>query len=306
MKTLKTILTAVVVTAIFYFLIAYLVRNWQKIPFDSLHFNTANLIISFGFLLVNFLLFINGWKLIMRRLGSALNFATAFWIISLSQVAKYVPGGIWFALGRVYLGRAKDLKADAIAISVVIETALTFLACILLLFLSLIFAGKLSAQRTWLVIPAFLVFLVLMQPSVLNWFLGIALKIFRRPAVTLDMSYRQLLELSIYFIGFLVAQLLGFYFLINSIYAVNISKIFELSAAYLISWMSGFVVVFAPGGLGVREGMMTLLLSPILPVPLAIAISFLSRVWLTIFEIVIFITGLIVRKATHRDAANNT
>jgi hypothetical protein len=60
--------------------------------------------------------------------------------------------------------------------------------------------------------------------------------------------------------------------------------------------MTGFVVIFAPGGLGVREGMMTLLLRSFIPTPLAIAISFIARVWMTLFEIVVFFIGLIVRR----------
>jgi len=303
---LKSILTVIIVFIIFYFLVTYLIKNWQRIPFTSLHFNTTNLLISFIFLLLNFLLFIQGWKYIVRRLGSIINFKTAFWIISLSQVAKYVPGGIWFALGRVYFGKTEKLKADTIALSVVIETGMTFLVCILLFFLSVIFSRQLIHIKTLFVIPVFLLFLVLLQPSILNRLMNIALKIFKRPPINLDMSYPQLLKLSTYFFGFLIAQLMGFYFLINSIYPINISKIFELSAAYIVSWMTGFVVVFAPGGLGVREGVMTILLSSILPAPLAIAISFLARVWLTIFEIVIFFAGLIVRNISYKTERSST
>jgi hypothetical protein len=60
--------------------------------------------------------------------------------------------------------------------------------------------------------------------------------------------------------------------------------------------MTGFIVIFAPGGLGIREGMMTLLLSPLVPTPLAIAISFMQRVWMTIFEVIIFFVGLVIKK----------
>ncbi|UCF70140.1 MAG: flippase-like domain-containing protein [candidate division WOR-3 bacterium] len=305
MKILRKVLAVVVVFVIFYFLITYLINNWQKIPFASLQFNITNLLLSFALLLVNFLLFIQGWKYIILRLGSKITFRTAFWIISLSQVAKYVPGGIWFALGRAYLGKAEKLGAGTIAVSVIIETGMTFLACILLLFLSVIFSRQLLHINTWFIVPLFIIFLILIQPSILNRLMNTALKIFKRPAINLDMSYLQLLELSAYFIGFLIAQLIGFFFLVNSIYPTGMSKIFELSAAYLLSWMAGFVVIFAPGGLGVREGVMTILLSSILPPPLAIAISFLARVWLTVFEIAVFLAGLIARRSSYRPEKNN-
>jgi len=304
MKTLKRILAIFIILLIFYFLIASLVKNWQKIPLDSLHFNITYLVISFVLLLINFLLFIKGWKCIIYRLGSNISFKTAFWIISLSQIAKYIPGGIWFALGRVYLGKSKKLKTETVAISVVIETVLTFLVCILLFLLSVNFSKQQTFTNTLFMIPIFLLFLIILQPTVLSKLINIALKIFRRPMINLEMSYLQLLKLSMYFLGFLLAQVIGFYFLINSIYPIAVSKIFELSAAYILSWMIGFIVIFAPGGLGVREGMMTLLLSPLLPTPLAIAISFVARVWLTIFEIVMFFGGILVKKAANKTNTN--
>lgn len=57
--------------------------------------------------------------------------------------------------------------------------------------------------------------------------------------------------------------------------------------------MAGFVVIIAPSGLGVREGMMSLMLSSFIVTPLAIAISFLSRVWITVFELIMLFIGAI-------------
>ncbi len=296
MKIVKTTVTIVIICAIFYFLITNLVKNWQKIPFDALRFNLANLLISYAFLLVNFLLFIQGWKCIVHRLGSTISYKTSFWVISLSQLAKYIPGGIWFTLGRVYLVKDKKIKAEIIAMSVVIETVLTFLVCILLFLLSIIFTTRQTLSDFIFIIPLFIIFLVALQPAILNKLINFATKIFRRPPIHLSMTYSQLLVLSMYFLAFLVAQVIGFYLLIGAIYPIALSKIFDLTAAYTLSWMAGFVVIFAPSGLGVREGVMTLLLSPLLPTPLAIAISFVARVWMTVFEIVLFCAGLIVKK----------
>ena len=296
MRILKRVLTVVVVSIVFYFLITNLVKNWQKIPFDSLHFHSLNLIISYVFLFLNFLIFVEGWRNIMIKFGHSISFKNAFWIISSSQIAKYVPGGIWFALGRVYLGKSRNLKEENVALSVVVETGLTFLVGILLFLLSVNFVSQKIFANFLYVIPIFFLFLIVLYPSILNRVINFALQILKKPNIKITISYSQILKLSIYFFGLWIAQIIGFYFLINAIYPMPISKIFTLSAAYTLSWMTGFVVIFAPGGLGVREGMMTLLLSPILPAPLAIAISFIARIWITLFEIVIFFVGLLVKK----------
>ncbi len=296
MQIFKRIVTVGIVLVIFYFLLTNLIKNWQKIPFHSLHFSVISLIASFLFLFITFVIFVEAWRTLMYKLGHTLSFRKAFWIMSSSQIAKYVPGGIWFALGRVYLSKIEKLKEEKVALSVVVETALTFLTGILIFIVSIGFTGHKTFVNFVFVVPLFFLFLFVLYPPFLNRIMNLVLRIAKKPAIRLDISYSQILQLSIYFIGLWGAQIVGFHFLINAIYPIGISKILNLAAAYTISWMTGFVVIFAPGGLGVREGMMTILLSSLLPAPLAIAVSFIARVWITIFEVLIFFVGLLVKK----------
>ncbi|MGQ9848130.1 MAG: lysylphosphatidylglycerol synthase domain-containing protein [Bacteroidales bacterium] len=301
MKRLKQFISALVVAVIFYFLISNLIKNWQKIPFNNLHFNFINLIISFVFLFINFLIFVEGWRNIIIKLGDSIDFKSAFWIMSVSQTAKYVPGGIWFALGRIHLGKRENLSAEKIGLSVIIETVLTFLVGIIIFIFSTFFGGYAKLNNFIYIIPALIFFLIIIYPPHLNWLTNFCLKIVKRSPINIAISYFDLLNLSIYFLGLWIAQIIGFYFLISSIYSINFNNLTHLAATYTLSWMSGFIIIFAPGGLGVREGIMSLLLSSFIPSPLAIAISFLSRVWITVFEIVVFFIGL----AIHKFSRNN-
>jgi len=54
-----------------------------------------------------------------------------------------------------------------------------------------------------------------------------------------------------------------------------------------LSYLGGFIVLFAPGGIGIREGIMVALLSPVTGVTLAVAISALHRVITMLFDIVL-------------------
>ncbi len=296
MKWLKRIITVVIILTIFYFLITNLINNWHKIPSGSLHFNLVNVFISMICLFLNFLIFVEAWRKIIHTLGNSITLANAFWIMSSSQLAKYVPGGIWFALGRIYLSKGDKLRPATIGISVIIETALTLLVGIILFLFSLFSAMRNSISNFLFVIPIAIFFTIILHPKVLNKLLNFGLRLLKSESIHLDASYFRILYLSLYFFGLWLAQILGFYFLINSIYSIQITKIFHLAGAYILSWMSGFVVIFAPGGLGVREGIMSLLLASFIPSPLAIAISFLSRVWITVFEIVVFLLGLVIHK----------
>ncbi len=292
MKPLRWILTTVFVLVIFFFLLRSLIRNWQQIPFADLRFHPLLLLVSFGFLALMFLCFVRGWQKIIERLGEKIPFRRAFWVMAASQTAKYVPGGIWFALGRVYLGKNEGLKSEIVGLSVIIETALTFLAGIVLFLVALACSRPEQFIRYAALIPAFILFLVLLYPPVLSALLNPALKLFRRAPVTITLHYRDLASLVIYYVGLWLTQIAGFYLLINSIYRLGLPHFFFIMSSYIISWMAGFIVILAPGGLGIREATMTLILSAFLPGPLAIAVSFLSRLWLTLFEIALLVLGL--------------
>lgn len=298
MKILQRILTLVIVLAIFYFLLRTLIRNWTQIPFADLRFDPASIATSLLCLTAYFMVLTRGWSAIVAELGGRIQYGRAFWIMSTSQMAKYLPGGIWYTLGRVYLARAERITEEIGLLSVVFETFLLMLTDLIIFLAAVNFIPGDPTLSPVLSFVFIVVILTLLYPPLLNALLNLALRVLRRPAVRLRAKYAEILKLSIYFFAVWLIQIVGFYFLIHSIYPVAISQLPTLAAAYTLSWITGFVVLFAPGGLGVREGMMTLLLAPILPLPLAIAVSFLARVWITVFEILMFLSGLIIRRRT--------
>jgi len=300
-KTIQRIVSITIILIIFYFLITTLISNWQKIPFAELRFGPFSLLLSFVFLFIYFLMLTLGWKNIIKELGEIIRFPKAFWIISTSQIAKYVPGGIWYTLGRVYLCRTERIRGEIIVLSVILETCILMLTNLVLFLISLIFSKDTAMLHPLLSMAFIVVLLIILYPPLLNWLVNIALKILRRPLIKLEIKYLHMLKLSIYFFGVWLAQIIGFFLLINSIYPISASQIYSLAAAYTLSWIAGFIVLFAPGGLGVREGMMSLLLSSQLPLPLAIAMSFIARVWIIVFETIMFFLGLLVRRAVSSD-----
>jgi uncharacterized membrane protein YbhN (UPF0104 family) len=63
------------------------------------------------------------------------------------------------------------------------------------------------------------------------------------------------------------------------------------AAVFALAWTVGFVVFFAPAGLGVRESVLSLLLSTFLPVSQAVSIALLSRIaWVVVEAIWILIS----------------
>lgn len=296
MKIVNRLLTIVVIMAIFYFLIQHMVANWSKIPFSQLRFDASYLFVSFLFLFIYFLLLTYGWSRIVLELDSKVPFSRALYIMSTSQITKYLPGGIWYTLGRVYLGKSAKIKEEIGLLSVVFETFLLMLTNLVIFLLAINFVRDQPVISPLLSVLFIVVILILLYPPLLNMLLNLALRLFKRPQLQLKAKYANVLKLSVYFFGVWLCQIAGFYALVNSIYPLPLAQLPYITGAYTLSWITGFIVLFAPGGLGVREGMMSILLAPILPSPLAIAISFITRIWITLFETMMFFIGLIMKQ----------
>jgi uncharacterized membrane protein YbhN (UPF0104 family) len=251
---------------------------------------------SFLALATYFIIYGRSWQVIMRDLNAPILFSQSIWMIATTQVGKYLPGKVWYIVGRVYVGKQAQIDGKKLTLSMVIETCLVYVTGGIVFSLTTLIAGNYSL--TWLIISILLTIaaIIIIHPKILGSISNFLLRILKRPTINLTLTYRQLFQISLYFFGIWIAQIAGFYFLIQAIYPIPLRSLFNLSSAYSLAWISGSLAVFAPGGLGVREGMMALLLSSVLPAPLPIAISFISRVWITIFEAVVFFIGLAVQR----------
>lgn len=68
------------------------------------------------------------------------------------------------------------------------------------------------------------------------------------------------------------------------------------TGAYIAAYNLGYIAIISPGGLGVREGVMTLLLAGSLGQPIAASIALIHRVLITIAEAVMSLLALLTYK----------
>jgi uncharacterized membrane protein YbhN (UPF0104 family) len=75
------------------------------------------------------------------------------------------------------------------------------------------------------------------------------------------------------------------------------SAMFSLIGICAAGYLAGYLVVFVPGGLGVREGVYAVLLALYIPASVAVAVAILARLWLTLVELVV-VAFLVARYGT--------
>lgn len=230
--------------------------------------------LAFALWVGSYMLFALGWGLVLRGIGSPVGWWQASRVWFLSQGLKYVPGSVVYAVGRVYMAQEQGVRAAPAALGLALENLLP-LATALLVFLGLLpFGLGLGLPSSFSVISAVaLAALVFLLPALL----GRASALWPRLG-KVNLSYGVLaLLLGFYLLVWLVVGL-ACYFSFRALGQVEAPGLLQVLGLYPLTWAAGLVAVFAPGGVGVRDGMLILLMSSFVPLPVAALGAALVRV----------------------------
>lgn len=292
-RLILKLLTYIFVASIFVSLTYYLLGNWKSIEWSQYEFNYFYLLLSFVFYGISFFLGVRGWHLILIKMGESISFRRAFRILATSQLGRYIPGGIWYSVSRIHQSGRVNVCKSATAASLILETQfVVFGAVFYYMVLLLLPSGRTLAGLN---LPAWLVVALLLLLFYPNWAQRIIMsiaKLLKKNIVVTRIRYIDFLKILLLYIidwGFLG---LAFLFLVTSVSGWIPNLAFYIAVSYMAAWLAGFLVLFAPGGLGIREAALTFLLSVCFPLPLAIMFSFLSRIWITVAELILAVVSL--------------
>lgn len=275
---------ALVVGAALFFLGLSLYRGWEEAGRCLQGARPWPLALSFALTLVHLLLGALGWRMAVRHLGGALDLRRGMRVYFLSNLGRYLPGSLWYAAGRAYLGRREDVPPALVATSLALEVALILVSGALLSALAL--PSFLAGWGGLYLLAAMVASgLAALHPRPMNFLLGLLARLLHRPEGVGSVAGYPVGLLAVYFLVWAVAGA-AFFLLLDSVYPVPFARLPTVAAVYAASWIVGFLTPFAPGGLGVREGALALLLGRYVPLPVATAAALLSRLWLTLGEAV--------------------
>ena len=278
-----------IVTAVFAFLGKMVWNNWNQVKDTPFVLQPFPLILSTLIFTFSYFIQIWAWYLITLKLKIAISFRETLESWFYSQLGKYLPGKVWLLFSRFYFYEARGKSKKSISVALYFETVTIIAAAGLIFLAALIFHRELSLfysrkQYGWMVL-LFLLGFVFLHPQVLQKILNWILVQFNREPVSLSISYSDVLWILIVCIVAWVIGGVGFYLFVNSVYPVAPQYVLFLTGALAISSTLGLIVIFAPSGLGVREGALVYLLSFMMATPVAVIISILTRIWMTLIEI---------------------
>ncbi|MGO8987816.1 MAG: lysylphosphatidylglycerol synthase transmembrane domain-containing protein [bacterium] len=285
----RNILRWAIVGAIFVFLGKMVWDHWNQVKDAPFTLRPVPFISSTLLFVLSYFIQIWAWYLITLKLRIAVSMRETLESWFYSQLGKYLPGKVWLLLSRFYFYESKGKSKKAISVALFVEAVTMIVAAGLmflgaLLFFKEVWPSYAGRQSLWLVLVFLLGFLSL-HPRVLQKILNWALVRFKRDPVSLPISYPDILWILFVSIISWVVGGVGFYLFVDSVYPVAPQYVLFLTGALAISSTVGLIALFAPGGLGVREGALVYLLSLVMAAPVAVIISILSRIWMTLIEI---------------------
>ena len=280
------------------FLIYYICLNREAVSVNEIIQHKKSVGASILSLMVSFLAGGFGWVLILKKMGLEAPKARTLRAWFLSQVGKYVPGKIWGTVSRLYLFQ-ENVNKVKVGYSIFLEMVLINITGFSLFLFSLIFWNPaipgFGKKYIWSA-AAIPFMLVLLHPGIMEKTVNVVLLRIKKCPVEIRLNFRQIVELFLYYIFFWCIYGLSFGILASAFIETNIRSLLIFSGIYVFSVVVGVVSVISPGGLGVREGVLSVLLSAYMPTHTAVYISIVSRIWFTLVELGMVLFFLLWRK----------
>lgn len=285
-KIILNVVSVAVLVGIFYFLGKELSLNWAEIKDYPFHFNVPLVALSSLVYAASFAMLAVGWHLLLKYFHHPLPFTEILLYLCATMPAKYVPGKVWLPLARMKLCHPRGVPNSITLLTAGIEGVMEILGGTYISILAITQIPALGRFSFLGIIVMSIVGVVLLIPRVFYFFVNGYLRMAKRPALEKihHVSFAQLLLLQVIYLSGLG--------LMGLAQVIFLQAFTEIPAEYLpllvsigsFSYVASIIAIFAPGGLGVREGIWYLALKGITSAPVALVYSFVSRIWILLTE----------------------
>jgi len=257
-----------------------LIRSWPELSDYRFRFHPGYFLLSLLLYSVGLMAAVLCWGLILRRLGEEVSFRRNIKLYCYSNLAKNVPGKVWYALGRVYLYEREGVAKTVTAMAIALELGLFVLAGSLLAGLMLPFSSVDLTGRDYAFIALLLCAgAILMHPPIFNRFANFIVKRQKEDVDPIAVGFGDIVIWLLLNSAVLVIAGVALFCVMNAFYPTAAENLLTLIGAWALSAAAGNLIFWMPSGLGVNEGMLALVISSFAPFPIAVAAAIIWRAW---------------------------
>lgn len=205
-------------------------------------------------------------------------------IFLVANLARYVPGKLWQLAGLAALAGSRGVPGRAATASAVVAHAMSLAAASVVG--GMVFAGTdwgRSRGLEWVPVVIVAGVGVALLPPVFRSLKNSAIRL-GLPEAILELRPATVLRWAALFILQWAVFGWAFYWLALSFHQP--ASMLGVSSAFVAAYVLGYVALFAPAGIGVREMALAGLLTPSMGAPAAAGLAVIARLWATLVEVI--------------------
>lgn len=221
------------------------------------------------------------WRACLARLGSPVSTAAARRIFFPSQVGKYLPGSIWPFLAQQRFARGYGVPGGIALLAGAVFLAVHAMTAVLVAAVLLVSQPVIVHRYGWFALCVPLA-LVALHPKVVTALArrlaarsGAEAPVLRWPDLAGALAWMLPTWLCYGVAGYLLAAPFG---------GSPVPLALACTGAFALGWLVGLVVFIAPAGIGAREAVLIVVLTPLVGVAAATSVSILLRVCHTLAD----------------------
>lgn len=303
LSKIRAVALILITVAIIYFIIIKIANRWNEFKILLISANPWGLVFAFITFWICTLIPILIWKKFLKSLYNIdIALQLAFCAVVISNAARYIPGKIWFILLVAYLGEQFNLgKGKLITVSIWFQIS-NLLASFIVGMTLLPTQNYITNVVTIIVVALSIYFLL--KPELINIVIS---------KLTKEKSEFSKKNIGASLYGFalniLCWLLYGFstYLVAKSLSSdLNIHYISSITGASSITYFLGYIALLAPAGLGIRDGLLVIMLPHTLNEPTRITVAVGDRILYTLAETVNIIVAIFIIKFVYKSHLTET
>lgn len=273
------------------------VSRWNEVSAALTEIDPVLLAAALGLGLLYVVLTMFSWRAVLADHGTPLPLLPAARVFFVSQLGKYVPGGVWNIVAAAEMGADHRIPRRRSVSAMLVTVLISIVSGMILAVATVPFAPDELADRFGWVLWTLPLFVVLLLPPVLGRLVDLALRLTKGDPLESPLRWRG--------IGAAVAwALLAWGIAGLQVWVLAVGVGMEPSGrtvalcigGYAFAWVIGFLVVIVPAGAGVRETVLALMLAGSLSTGGVLAVVLLSRVVLTLADLLLGGLGLLLAR----------
>lgn len=250
--------------------IIFIINRMCKTDLDFTVIRDNALMLSFLSLLYGLHILLLGfsWKWILEGFFNIkLSFYKVSYVFCKANIMKYIPGNVFQYIGRNQLAFDGNCSHKAVASATIIDVIFNIFGVMVMSFI--LFRKDITNLVKYIVeyinIKVVVLVLLFLLIGIVLFFICIKKRktVFCSISISGNMIVATLKSIGYYcFWAVFTSTLYVLIVICIEKREVKLTDIATLCGAYLLSWLSGFILPGAPGGIGIREMALTILVSP--------------------------------------------